>query len=389
MSHYIKIGYYDKFHCTADQCPFTCCQEWRIGVDEKTLHKWKDLKLKAIESREDKQSQLTLCECVEKEETGHIISLGKDKKCPFLNKKKLCRIVLELGDAFLSETCTTFPRQINTFEDRTEYSLDPGCPAVVDLLNENLQAIQFLREGSEKQTPSLLYAVREMILTMIENQTYSLPERMMIIFYSLLELLEKNQLTEDTIKAYTNDKQLQSVATAIRKMRFNAVDSLIESNELFLDVVENYRKQKLYVKYLEPIAKTAEQLETLYDDRAILEKMGIFEKQVLAYETLIKNYLVAEIFGNCLSADMTLEDVVMGFEWVTLEYAILKQALFLKWLTEGEETLSYSMVRDYITVVSRVTGYETSDIKEYLENSFESIIWEWGYLALVVGNRKI
>lgn len=51
--------------------------------------------------------------------------------------------------------------------------------------------------------------------------------------------------------------------------------------------------------------------------------------------------------------------------------------------------MTYTMVRDYITVISRITGYDHSDIKEYLENSFESIIWEWGYLALVVGHEKI
>ena len=32
-----------------------------------------------------------------------------------------------------------------------------------------------------------------------------------------------------------------------------------------------------------------------------------------------------------------------------------------------------------------MTGYEEADIYEYLENSFEELIWEWGYLALITG----
>jgi lysine-N-methylase len=32
-----------------------------------------------------------------------------------------------------------------------------------------------------------------------------------------------------------------------------------------------------------------------------------------------------------------------------------------------------------------MTGYEDADIREYLENSFASPIWDWGYFALVVG----
>lgn len=386
MSHSIKINYYDTFRCIADQCPFTCCQEWRIGVDEKTLQKWKGLKLKTTDRDEKNQSELTLCDCVEKEETGQIIKLGKDKKCPFLNEKKLCKIVLELGENHLSDTCTTFPRQINTFEDRTEYSLDPGCPAVVDLLNQNLNAIQ---EESSAQSASLLYLVREMIFTILEDETYLLTERMMMIFYALLELLEEKHLSEEKINAYKNRKQLQPLVDAIRKMNFNSFDSFFERNELFLDVVENYRKQKLYVAYLEDISLLAEELEEAYVEEEILEKLEAFEEELIAYEKLLKNYLIAEIFGNCLMPDMTLEDMVTSFQWITLEYSVIKQAIFLKWLAEGEKTVTYEMVKCYITVISRVTGYDQSDIKEYLENSFESIIWEWGYLALIVGNSKL
>ena len=38
-----KPEYYDEFVCTADQCPFTCCREWKIEVDDQTNEKWKKL----------------------------------------------------------------------------------------------------------------------------------------------------------------------------------------------------------------------------------------------------------------------------------------------------------------------------------------------------------
>lgn len=387
MSTTIKTNYYDTFRCIASQCSFTCCQEWRIGLDEETLHKWRGLKLNAISEEEERQPEMVLCHHVETEDSGHIISLKKDKKCPFLNKEKLCRVVLELGEDFLSETCTTFPRQINRFDDRTEYSLDPGCPAVVDLLHEDLNAISFCAEGV--QTSSVLYLVRDMMLTMIEDENYSLTERMMMIFYVLLELLEQEEITEEKVNVYKDSKQLQPLVQAIRKMKFNPVDSFWEGNELFLDIVHNYRKQKLYVDYLEAISAIAEGLEDKYTDKAIREKIKSFGIALEPYESLFKNYLIAEIFGSCLKPEMSLEDVVIGFQWITLEYATLKQAIFLKWLMQGEKPIEYGMVRDYIAVLSRVTGYDESDIREYLENSFEEIVWEWGYLALVLGNGKM
>ena len=34
--------------------------------------------------------------------------------------------------------------------------------------------------------------------------------------------------------------------------------------------------------------------------------------------------------------------------------------------------------------LTRMTGYSEADIEEYLENSFEEIIWEWGYMNLIL-----
>lgn len=31
-----KPEYYDEFVCTANKCPFTCCREWKIEVDDET-----------------------------------------------------------------------------------------------------------------------------------------------------------------------------------------------------------------------------------------------------------------------------------------------------------------------------------------------------------------
>ena len=37
----IRPDYYDEFSCIADQCPITCCQEWKIAVDADTNRRWK------------------------------------------------------------------------------------------------------------------------------------------------------------------------------------------------------------------------------------------------------------------------------------------------------------------------------------------------------------
>ena len=82
-----EMDYYDKFQCTASKCPMTCCMQWRIAVDDETFHKWDD---------EWKEK-------VKEVEEGRIIELKNDGMCPFLNEKKLCKIVLRDGEGAISE----------------------------------------------------------------------------------------------------------------------------------------------------------------------------------------------------------------------------------------------------------------------------------------------
>ena len=42
-------------------------------------------------------------------------------------------------------------------------------------------------------------------------------------------------------------------------------------------------------------------------------------------------------------------------------------------------------VREALVIINRMTGYDEEDIYEYLENSFESLLWDWGYFALLAG----
>nr|WP_243097373.1 hypothetical protein [Ruminococcus sp. AF46-10NS] len=72
-------------------------------------------------------------------------------------------------------------------------------------------------------------------------------------------------------------------------------------------------------------------------------------------------------------------------QWIGMEYAAIRQAVFLSWQKNNCKELDYETVRDYIVVITRMTGYEEADIREYLENSFEELLWDWGYFALITG----
>ena len=374
MKKEIKPDYYDTFTCIADKCSFTCCQEWKITVDDDTYKKWNCLSL-------TKQDNQYLDQYVKQKDGTRVIALNEHKRCPFLNEKKLCNLVLSFGDEVLSETCVLFPRQIHEFEDRKEYSLVTCCPEVVDFMNQQ-EKICFTANLNDLDD-DILSQIRTMMITMMQDQQFSISKSMMMIFYILLDIHQKG--INNGIDDYMDEASLKELSDAIDQMQFQSLDTFEENNELFLDMAENYRKQELYTSYLEPLAVKAENLSREYDENKMIAQLQKFEKQFSSYEKLFRNYLVVDIFSNSLMPESDLESMVVMTQWIAMEYAVMKHAIFLSWLLDEQEELSYTVVRDYIVVVSRMMGYDQEDIYEFLGKSFERLIWEWGYLALIIG----
>ena len=85
------------------------------------------------------------------------------------------------------------------------------------------------------------------------------------------------------------------------------------------------------MSYLEPIAQIAEKLSTESEyglAKEVIKQYQKFEGQLSEYQTLLKHYVMGEIWGSSLLPDSTLEDMITAFEWITLEYCVLRQALF-------------------------------------------------------------
>ncbi len=91
-------------------------------------------------------------------------------------------------------------------------------------------------------------------------------------------------------------------------------------------------------------------------------------------------FLANEIFSDLVTPDSHLEDLLIRIQWIALEYSAIRQSLFLQWLQNNRSTLTYEMVRRTLVIITRMTGYEEEDIRKYLTNSFEALIWDWGFL---------
>ncbi|MFT3983095.1 MAG: flagellin lysine-N-methylase [Lachnospiraceae bacterium] len=383
-----KSSIYESFYCTADQCPITCCQEWKITVDEGTQERWKQTG--------NTQAGKNLCGFITVKEDTTIISLNQDRKCPFLTEKKLCSLVLEFGDSMLSETCAAFPRQVLAFSDRREYALAACCPEVVDLIKETEQ-ITFPSENS-----SFLSEVREMLIMLLDSPELSLEKGLMAGFFMLLDLYEKNPEELDTGNRRESRKEqaipeqfcspayLKELSQTVDRMEFQETDTVMERNELFLDLVENYRKENLYRKFLDRTVPAAEGISG-EEIRLTEEYLAESRRVVLQpWDEFFVKYLKHEIYGGFLHPDRDFKGSIMAFQWIVLTFAAIQHSIWLLSVKENgeepEKAAAYENVREAVVILSRMTGYDDEDIEEYLRNSFETEVWDWGYLALLLGN---
>ena len=111
------------------------------------------------------------------------------------------------------------------------------------------------------------------------------------------------------------------------------------------------------------------------------------------YDIVFRNYLANELFSDLISPEAAstkkiIEHMIINMQWIMIEYTAIRQSLFLWYSHNANSPLTYETIREHIVIISRMTGYDDDDIREYLENSFAKLIWDWGYAALIMGIRK-
>lgn len=372
----VRPDYYEKFQCIADRCTITCCQEWKIGVDNETNRKWK--KLLPPDTVVDKKKNLSVYTV--KKDGMRVIALDEKHRCPFLNEEKLCRLVCTYTDRVLSDTCTQFPREVHRFSTHEEETLMPCCPAVIDIWKD---AKEIVFPKVDREYKNHLFVIREHMMELLEDSTQRLEDQLKQGFYILLELNKQDSLTMQLINEYFSGESVAQLREAIAQIPMDELDSMDECNELLQDLAVNYQKEGLYKKYLDPILLQAKQLSETYAADTMCEDLQLFEKQFRQWQPLLRKFLLNEFYSDLLVPDGDLESMIVSMQWIGMEYAVIRHSVFLKWMERKQFT--YEELRDYMVVITRMTGYEQEDIVEYLKNSFESLVWDWGYFALVTG----
>lgn len=367
-----KILNYDKFKCIADKCEFTCCKGWEINIDNSAYNKWKnenlDYLLEKVEAKDKKEV--------------YFINKENHDDCPFLDKQGLCDIVKNHGEEYLSLTCHTFPRIENVFDDRRELSLSCSCKEVVEIISNLNKKINLSLENYIRINDDLSeLRIREALIYIMQQENISLEYKLIICFEMLLSILEnesfnkKEDLLEE-IEKYRDRNYIQNIILTYKNIELDIYDSIEEVNNLFLDIIENYKEIPMFNDILSDISSFAEEFEI--EDIEI--KWNSYKEEFNRYNDLIENIIVSKIISNCVNDD--IEEMIVSFELIILDYLLVRHATFLKYYID-EEKLYIKDIKNYIVAFSRIIQNNSDAVKEFLKDGFDDVILELGYLCFI------
>lgn len=369
-----KITNYDEFKCIADKCKFTCCEGWDVSIDSDTYDKWKNINDKNL------LSNVKINKCSGKK--AYLIDKETNEVCPFLDDKGLCKIVKNNGDEYLSLTCRTFPRIYNEFEDKREISLSCSCPEVVEIISNITGEINMVSESNIDVSEELLeLKIRENIINIINKEDIALDKKLIIGFQMLLNILDNEEITEDILlnefERFEDNEYIKELVSMYKKIHINKYEAIQEINNLFLDIVENYKDVSGLDILLRDISNYAEEV----DLEEISDNWDEFKKKFDEHNKLIKNCIISKVISSCISDDV--EELTLSLQMILLEYLVVRYAVFLKYSIIGDKEISIDYIKDYIVCFSRVIGNNSDSVIEFFEEGFGDPILEIGYLCFI------
>lgn len=175
---YTVPDYFEKFKCLAGECPSTCCAGWQVMIDEESLKKYR--KVKGTFGNRLKNSIRWKEQCFDQ----------CKGRCAFLNEENLCDLQIEAGQELLCDTCRSYPRHVEEFEDLREIGLALSCPAVAKLVLENEDKVEFISTRGEEEEEyeefdyflfSSLEDVRTLMFQIIQNRGMNYRIRMAMV----------------------------------------------------------------------------------------------------------------------------------------------------------------------------------------------------------------
>jgi lysine-N-methylase len=355
----VQPSYGSAFRCIGGECEDSCCHGMSVLVDKKTYETYQAFPEERLGS--------LVRQYVSINRTGASDSLyarilpNSSNHCPFLSVESLCSVQKEYGSDYLSATCSTYPRALNSVENELEVSLYLSCPEAARqvLLDANStqktgdaspglfrtdQSSRLATTGSSSFHKPLRYfwEVRELVVAVIQDRGRPIWQRLF-----LLGMLCKRL---DAVTRAEQDESVPQILAGYRAMV--ATGALRDTMERIppqpavqLDLVLRLIDQRIragscaprflecFAMFLEGIGYSPESTAVSDVQHYVEAEAGyckpFFERHPHILENYLLNYIYRTLFpfGREASAHYTPQSIFGEYMLMLAQFALIRGLL--------------------------------------------------------------
>ena len=343
-------SYMANFKCIAGDCEETCCAGCYIAIDEETYKKYKKVKHPEMKKRLDKELVVkkgSSLECAAK------IKL-KNNRCAFLAKDNLCDIYKNLGEHYLSETCTMYPRNTNVLGEKVELSLALSCPEAARQILLGKEAIKFgeeesaalpivgarlkLQIHSPKYFEDYILKIRELLIAIWQESSFNMQDKWQAFEYVMMKFDEfkarqdikkldsfLQKMQNEGVTKYNQEFIGQGLNRNRKKLLIEEYTTQEVAKKLFVSLIE-MRNQKKWpsARYEACYQLMVEGLGEGFNQTSYQKGEKIFEKALYeSYPYILDNYFVNYIYERLVPINQktpkeSLEEMCLYFALIRL-----------------------------------------------------------------------
>jgi lysine-N-methylase len=391
-ARYLTPKYMMHFQCIGSSCEDTCCSWWEITIDKKTYDNYERLQDSSIMQKIDKlppsrtnQTEYAIFEMDQK--TGNCSMLCDG----------LCSIQAKLGESYLSQTCSTYPRVLNEFQNQAEVSALLSCPEVARLVLLREDSMDFV-ETDRLPTPNLrinkqqlkdkrkhqcLSALYQLIIKVLKDRLFSFQHRLIllgVLFDNISELFQEGKYDEvndfliEFKEAINTNSELRDYGAfpAQASLQFQFLNNTLM--KIYNDYLWNHRYRRCINEYLKGIqingSSLQESLQT-YESGC----SGQFAAYMNQNEHIMENYMLNHVFQNLFTDILDGEALFRFYVKLVVDYALIR--LHLVGMASLHRELNDDMTIDLIQSYSK--NYKFS---KKFSDAFADEITKQGYYTL-------
>ncbi|GAA0855971.1 hypothetical protein GCM10008916_03630 [Clostridium nitritogenes] len=379
--------YLKEFKCIGGACEDSCCIGWDIDIDKITFrqyYKVKDQEMKKMFQKNVHNNEY----CQAPDVDYGKVKLKKDKRCPFLDECNYCIIQSKLGEEYLSNVCTSFPRILNKIDGYYEMSLDVSCPEAARILLLKEEGIEFEENeenlgkhiiSSEIDTKSKEFKnlpikyfkeIRDLSIKIIKNRKFDLSRRLYILGEFINELEEELKYNYENVQRFIKEYDINSVKDTYEKDDFS-----------YLLQVDFFKKTMKYLNILNEVDSlsfkdyTKEVMTGFnFEDDNISKYANVYieafeeysKEYIIKNSFIFENYLVNFIY-NYMFPFSENQSVFDGYIMLLMRYSFIRFYLVGKYIVNKNESKE-EIVR-FIQVFSKSIGHH----RNYLVNLLKYI----------------